>query len=159
MKNDLARVNLTVNSLSGAISALSGDVEDYKEHTSAAPNCIDGSMNEEFSSLNGTINSIKDHVEKHENQMITKLMEIDESLQKIIPMYSCGGVGGWRRVVYLDMTDPYITCPTGWQLTTHSKRTCSELVLAVSPVTQSPSLSVEETILECVVESEAIKVV
>jgi len=25
--------------------------------------------------------------------------------------------GGWRRVVYLDMTDPSTTCPSGWQLT------------------------------------------
>ena len=27
-------------------------------------------------------------------------------------------------MVYLDMTDPTTTCPSGWQLTTHSKRTC-----------------------------------
>ena len=32
-----------------------------------------------------------------------------------------------------------------------------DLVLVVSPVTQSPSLSVEETTLECVVESKAIR--
>ena len=36
----------------------------------------------------------------------------------------CGGTGGWRRVVYLDMTDPNTNCPSGWQLTGHSKRTC-----------------------------------
>ena len=39
-------------------------------------------------------------------------------------VYSCGGTGGWRRVVYLDMTDPHTTCPSGWNMTGHSKRTC-----------------------------------
>ena len=38
--------------------------------------------------------------------------------------YTCGGTGGWRRVVYLDMTDPSTTCPSGWKLTGYSKRTC-----------------------------------
>ena len=44
--------------------------------------------------------------------------------QKFRGPYSCGGTGGWRRVVYLDMTDPSTTCPSGWQLTGYSKRTC-----------------------------------
>ena len=39
-------------------------------------------------------------------------------------MYTCGCIGGWRRVAYLDMRDPNTTCPSGWQLTGHSKRTC-----------------------------------
>ena len=40
------------------------------------------------------------------------------------PSYACGGEGGWRRVVYLDMTDNNTDCPSGWQLTEHFKRTC-----------------------------------
>ena len=42
-------------------------------------------------------------------------------------LYTCGGEGGWRQVVYLNMTNPYTNCPTGWQLTTHSKRTCGKV--------------------------------
>ena len=38
--------------------------------------------------------------------------------------YECGGTGGWRRVVYLNMTDPNTNCPIPWVLTSHSKRTC-----------------------------------
>ena len=38
--------------------------------------------------------------------------------------YTCGGTGGWRRVVYLNMTDPHTTCPSGWNMTGYSKRTC-----------------------------------
>ena len=38
--------------------------------------------------------------------------------------YSCGGTSGWRRVAFLNMTDPTHQCPSGWQLTGYSKRTC-----------------------------------
>ena len=34
------------------------------------------------------------------------------------------GVIGWRRAVYLDMTDPNTNCPIGWNMTRYSKRTC-----------------------------------
>ena len=39
----------------------------------------------------------------------------------------CGGTGGWRRVVYLNFTDPNTTCPSGWGLTNHSKRACGRV--------------------------------
>ena len=35
----------------------------------------------------------------------------------------CGGPG-WRRVVFLNMTDPSHVCPVGLNLTTYSRRTC-----------------------------------
>ena len=39
--------------------------------------------------------------------------------------YKCGGERGWRRVVYLNITDPNTDCPSGWRLITHTpKRTC-----------------------------------
>ena len=42
-------------------------------------------------------------------------------------LYTCGGTGGWRRAVYLNMTDPTSNCPSGWQLTGYSKRTCGRV--------------------------------
>ena len=48
---------------------------------------------------------------------------IDSSLH----MHTCGGTGGWRRAVYLDMTDPNTDCPAGWKLTPYEKRTCHSL--------------------------------
>ena len=44
-----------------------------------------------------------------------------------LPAYNCGGTGGWRRVVYLDMTDPHTTCPSGWKMTGYSKLTCGRI--------------------------------
>ena len=43
------------------------------------------------------------------------------------PLHGCGGTGGWRRVVYLDIRDPNTNCPSGWQLTSHYKRTCGRV--------------------------------
>ena len=40
--------------------------------------------------------------------------------------WSCGGTGGWRRVVFLNMTDPNHVCPAGLNLTTYLKRTCGQ---------------------------------
>ena len=41
--------------------------------------------------------------------------------------YECGGSGGWRRVVHLNVTDPNTSCPSGWQVTNYSKRTCGRV--------------------------------
>ena len=38
--------------------------------------------------------------------------------------YSCNGSPGWRRVVFINMTDTSYNCPTGLNLTSYSKRTC-----------------------------------
>ena len=40
--------------------------------------------------------------------------------------YTCGGEGGWSRVVYLDMSNSNTNCPLDWELTTHSRRTCGK---------------------------------
>ena len=63
-------------------------------------------------------------------------------------------------MVYFDMTDLNADCPTGWQLTSYSKRTCGRVTTGIdSPVTQSSSLSLEEPTIECVELSEHIRMV
>ena len=39
----------------------------------------------------------------------------------------CGGTWGWRRAVYMNMTDPNTNCPSGWNITEYSKRTCGRV--------------------------------
>ena len=56
-----------------------------------------------------------------------QLENIQRGVNNIRGQYTCGGTGGWRRVVYLDMTDSSTTCPSGWQLTGYSKRTCGRV--------------------------------
>ena len=45
----------------------------------------------------------------------------------VLRNYTCGGSGGWRRVVYLNMTDLNTNCPLCWQLKSYSKRTCGRV--------------------------------
>ena len=41
--------------------------------------------------------------------------------------HCCGSTGGWMRVAYLDMTDPTHHCPTGFRLSSYSKRSCERI--------------------------------
>ena len=53
-------------------------------------------------------------------------------VETVIPLlqnYSCGGSAGWRRVAYLNMSDPTQQCPSVWQEITTPFRDL--LVLAV----------------------------
>ena len=78
--------------------------------------------------LNSTVNMICDKIEEHDNEITTELMKINETLTEQIinnrDGLKCGGTWGWRRAVYLDMTDPNTNCPSGWNMTGYSKRTC-----------------------------------
>ena len=69
-------------------------------------------------------------VQLHQNMQdnITQQLEtIKDCIESPPVVYTCGGTGGWRRVVYLDMTDLHTTCPSGWKLTGYSKRTCGRV--------------------------------
>ena len=67
---------------------------------------------------------IGERTEEHMYEVKSQLMEINQILFHHTNLYTCGGTGGWRRAVNLDMTDPNTTCPSGWNLTGYSKRTC-----------------------------------
>ena len=143
VKNDLSSFNETVKNLNKTVSSLSGDLEDYKQQTSSKlsqltqistnvdrlDSKLDSVNNsgvlirkdlscikEDLSSLNETMNRISEDVEEHDNHTTTQLMKL----------FVCGGIG-WRRVVHLDITDNNTTCPSGWQLTSYSKRTCGKV--------------------------------
>ena len=47
-----------------------------------------------------------------------------ESVVPLLQSYSCGGSTGWRRVAYLNMSDPSQQCPSVWQQYTTPHRTC-----------------------------------
>ena len=94
-------------------------------------NTMRGSMGEdlndiktELSGVSNTTQGLCDKIEEHDADITAELMDLSEYL---IPQSShkCGGTGGWRRAIYLDMTDPNTECPSGWSIiTSDSKRTC-----------------------------------
>ena len=133
LRSDLTiLINVEVTSLRESVSE---DLMDYKNQTLSD---LRTSLQSNTEQLCAKMDTIDLKMEAHDNHVTTELMELDQNLQQnfslllknsygYITPYECGGTGGWRRVVYLNFTDPNTPCPSGWQLTSHSKRTCGRV--------------------------------
>ena len=95
VKNDINSLREDLNALNDSVSNLSMCLHEHKKHVA------------------GELNDLQDNITH-------QLEKIQNAVTNIIGPYTCGGAGGWRRVVYLDMTDPCATCPSGWRLTGNS---------------------------------------
>ena len=121
-----SQINAMVNPLNSTLAAIDATSILMREDLS----CV----KTDLSSLNDSMNRVCDKVEEHEDHMTAELMELNEYLKENLTHqissndnlgeYTCGGTGGWRRVVYLDMTDTNTTCSFGLRKTRYSKRTC-----------------------------------
>ena len=111
-----------LSSLNDSVSNLSMCLQEHKQQTAAElaqlQTSLQSSLTTHTQQVNAKLNNLTHQLETIGGKVNT-LYD-----QKFRGPYSCGGTGGWRRVVYLDMTDPSTTCPSGWQLTGYSKRTC-----------------------------------
>ena len=126
----LDSINVSLTSHTEHLSHLNGKMDILNASIREDLSCI----KEDLSSLNETMNRITDHMEEHDNHGTTEPTMINECLEPNVTqppnndsLHTCGGTGDWRRVVYLDMTDLNTTCPSGWELTSHSKRTCGKV--------------------------------
>ena len=136
--------NQTTSELAGLQNMFNVSFTSHNEHLSYLNSKMDilnasmredlSSIKEDLNSLNETMNRINSHMEEHDNHVTTEPTMINECVQPNVTqppnndsLHTCGGTGGWRRVVYLDMTDPNTNCPSGWQLTSHSRRTCGKV--------------------------------
>ena len=88
-------------------------------------------MREGLAAVKENVTSIQEQMDALTDSVLTN---VTEELRKTADYmlehahtYECGGSGGWRRVVYLNMTDPNTNCPSGWQLTSYFKRKCSKV--------------------------------
>ena len=146
---DTVKENLTRHTqIEEIVDSLNGDLKKHKNKTTtefADINSKLDSLNSKQDGLNMTVMTVNSELEHNVLTNITKelkeitehnvltnvtkeLKEITGFITEYVPkLHGCGGTGGWRRVIYLDMTDPNINCPTGWQLTSHSKRTCGKV--------------------------------
>ena len=84
------------------------------------------SLDSKQDGLSMTVMTVNSELEYNVLTNVTK--ELKKTADYIVEhVNECGGTGGWRRVVYLNMTDTNTNCPSGWQLTSHSKRTCGKV--------------------------------
>ena len=141
LNNSLADLSDSVASLSDSVSGLNDSMNkqltEHKQQT-ATTDTITQQMNTKLNTLISDLSQHQQQTAAESAQFQTSFTQLHhyqttnlthqlETIQRHIespPVHTCGGTGGWRRVVYLDMTDPSTTCPSGWQLTGHSKRTC-----------------------------------
>ena len=114
----------------GKVDSLSRDLEEHKNKTTTElvdMNSKLDSLNSKQDGLNMTVMTVKSELEHNVPTNVTKeLKKTADYVLEHVTLYECGGTGGWRRVVYLNMTDPNTNCPSGWNLTTYSKRTCGK---------------------------------
>ena len=113
------------------MATISQSVSNQTEEVNTRLSGLNETLRGDFSS---TENMICDKIEEYDNQITTELMRMNQTLKEQIvnnreSIYDtaglkCGGTWGWRRAVYLDMTDPNTNCPSGWNITGYSKRTC-----------------------------------
>ena len=60
--------------------------------------------------------SSEEERERVRNEVDTATLRLlRESVVPLLQNYSCGGSTGWRRVAYLNMSDPSLPCPSVWK--------------------------------------------
>ena len=132
--------NLEENMKDDLGQRLEDHMVDIHETMLATQSVVERGLNESMATVNDNIEeSLTDHL----TQTCAKVMSVNSELEQNIltnitkqlkttsqspqeALGPCGGEG-WTRVAYLDMTDPNTTCPSGWQLTGQSKRTCGKV--------------------------------
>ena len=137
--NQTGQLNNKLDGLSSKLDTLNTSLSQHQQQTTAELVHLQTSLNSKLDSLTATAAQLSsDHQEIQTNISDVQCMDTQPSLQDNLthqletikdciesqPVYRCGGTGGWRRAVYLDMTDPHTTCPSGWNMTGYSKRTC-----------------------------------
>ena len=89
-------------------------------------------VKENLTSVQGQVNSLTKTLAKEVERNVLKNVtkELKKAADYVLERshtYHCDGTEGWRRVLYLNMTDPNTNCPSGWQLTSNSKTTCGRV--------------------------------
>ena len=113
LQTSLNSTHSKLDSLTATTAQLSSDHQQIQSN-SADVECLDKQQ------------SLELH-QNLQNNLTHKLEKIQVDVNFILEQQWCGGTGGWRRVVYLDMTNPNTTCPSGWKLTEYSERTCGRV--------------------------------
>ena len=134
MREDLAAVRMEMVAVKENLTRIetdsrTGDLEEYINKTTTKLSDVNfklDSLDSKQDNLSSTV--MRANAELEQNVLINVTKELKKTADYILEHeFKCGGTGGWRRVVYLNMTDPNTNCPSGWQLTSYSKRSCGKV--------------------------------
>lgn len=112
----LENISQKLNNIVATIDANRKELENLRQEMKRSFKCQEASLN----SLNSTLRSEVDN----QTKFLAAINDKNCSCTPTKRTYTCGGTGGWRRVVTLNMADPNTTCPSGWTQASLSKRTC-----------------------------------
>ena len=137
MRGDLTSVKRKLKRLDESVGHLNGDLEQHKNQITSVLADLQSFINMSHTELLTLIHNdmefelmmynktcVKDKLESEIKQNRTHQVNNSDENTPPLPIHTCNGTGGWRRAVYLDMTDPNTNCPEGWNMTDYSKRTC-----------------------------------
>ena len=120
-------INSKLNEVTAILSNEHRDIRDELETNQDDIDAKLDSLDTKQDELNMKVMSVSSELEQNILSNVTEeLKKTSDGLHQSLG-YTCGGEGGWRRVVYLDMTDPNSKCPPGWQLAPYSLKTCSRV--------------------------------
>ena len=69
-------------------------------------------------------NEVKNATRRLLRESVVPLLQTQLPTEPPTETFSCGGSTGWRRVAYLNMSDPSQQCPSAWQEITTPFRVC-----------------------------------
>ena len=149
-KKEIKSLRDDLKALNDSVSKLSVCLQEHKEQTETEladlQTSLASTQNNYTRLFNIKMDSLEECLSEHKEQVTRKLNvlqtsqanhtsqleKIQKGVQKgvaylkiIHAPYTCGGTEGWRRVAYLNMTNPDTTCPSGWNMSGYSKRTCA----------------------------------
>ena len=139
----MRRLNDSLVDLSSSLAGLNDSVRGLHEEHKELTVTTDTNTQQMNTTLNTLISDLSQQTAAESAQLYTSFTQLQQNLTNNLtyqletiqqylesdpspPVHTCGGTGEWRRVVYLDMTDPSTTCPSGWEETGLSKRTCGK---------------------------------
>ena len=108
MKVDFNSVRSDLTSLSATVTSLSQAVADLQEHKAQITTELIEVQNI-LNTLESNLITVNSELEQSVLSNITKELQktSDYLYESLSHVHTCGGTGGWRRVVYLDMTEQY----------------------------------------------------
>ena len=133
VKCDVEVLKSEVETVKGDVKSIKSDADSIKSELENATETTEQDMETVKSNLTGLyikleqVQQICSDTELPPSETpptATATPLIQPSSEPSDPGYICNGTSGWKRVVYLNMTDTSHCCPTGWRETGYSRRTC-----------------------------------
>ena len=127
VKEDIEKVKDDVDDIEDDIEDVRKDIEFVKDDIKSDVDTVKNELVNVRETTEQNMETIKSNLTglyiKLEQAQMCNDTELPPS-EPSDPGYTCGGTSGWKQVAYLNMTDTSHHCPTGWNETSYSRRTC-----------------------------------